>query len=138
MSMPGDAAPSGRKDRGLTAASSSAIAQAIDFPDISHAMPKFIVAVAMNKTTAGAGGTVGTCAVLTPSEALVSNRSTRFCGRKRGSFCRKSRMKPTAPARHVPGQGSGSQHNFLGGNNGQTPDTQIDWWCGSDGRCRFA
>jgi hypothetical protein len=40
MSMPGDAAPSGRKDRGLTAASSSAIAQAIDFPDISHAMPE--------------------------------------------------------------------------------------------------
>jgi len=44
MSMPGDAAPSRRKDRGLTAASSPAIAQAIVFPEISRAISKFIVA----------------------------------------------------------------------------------------------
>jgi hypothetical protein len=42
--LPGSSAPSYRKDRGFTAASSAVIALAIDFPDISRAMSKFIVA----------------------------------------------------------------------------------------------
>jgi hypothetical protein len=43
----GNIAPSRRNDRGLTAASSPAIAQAIDFPDISRAKSKFIVTFAI-------------------------------------------------------------------------------------------
>jgi hypothetical protein len=43
----GNTAPSGRNDRGRTAASSPAIALAIDFPDISHAMSKLIVSCAI-------------------------------------------------------------------------------------------